>query len=98
MDGAAHRAAVSLISRKTYQNLLPGETLQPAHTQLRTYSGEHIPVGQLEGKVGHEAQLAKLPLVVVEGEGPSLFGRDWLSKIRLDWKSINVVGNHPRSE
>ena len=75
-------AAVSLISRKTFQNLLPGETLQPAHTQLRTYSGEHIPVGQLEVEVGFEAQLAKLPLVAVEGEGPSLFWRNWLSKIR----------------
>ena len=60
------------------------------HTQLLTYSGEPIPVvGQLEVEVGYEGQLAKLPLVVVEREGPSLFGPDWLSKICLDWKSIN---------
>ena len=88
-------AAVSLISRKTFQDLLPEETLQATHTQLRTYSGEPIPVvGQLEVDVGYEGQLAKLPLMVVEGEGPSLFGRDWLAKIRLDWKSINAVGSH----
>ena len=29
-----------------------------------------------------------LPLVVVDGSGPSLFGRDWLAKIKVDWKRI----------
>ena len=46
-------------------------------------------IGQVE--VCYEEQRAKLPLLVVEGEGPSLFGRDWLTKIRLDWGAINTV-------
>ena len=33
----------------------------------------------------------KLPLLVVKGEGPSLFGRDWLTKIHLNWGAINTV-------
>ena len=36
-------------------------------------------------------QTAKLPLVVVKGNGPNLFGRDWLHHIKLDWKTLNNV-------
>ena len=35
-----------------------------------------------------------LDLVVVQGKRPALFGRDWLSKIRLDWESIFSVTEH----
>ena len=29
-----------------------------------------------------------LPLLVVDGSGPYLFGRDWFAKIKVDWKKI----------
>ena len=31
-----------------------------------------------------------LSLVVVEGDGPSLFGCDWLGQVSLDWKTIGL--------
>ena len=86
-------AAVSLISDKTRRCLFPDAVVQPSHASLRTYSGEVIPVvGQLTVDVLHNTQHASLPLVVVEGEGPTLLGRNWLSRIRLDWKTIGSVG------
>lgn len=39
----------------------------------------------------YQEQQARLPLIVVEGDGSGLFARNWLSTIRLDWKSINMV-------
>ena len=36
-------------------------------------------------------QIAKLALVVVAGEGPSLFGRNWLKYLRLNWSEIVAI-------
>ena len=69
-------AAVSIISEPTQRNLFPIATLQPARIKLRTYTGEPMPV------LGE--------MIVVEGNGPSLFGRNWLQHICLDWKSLGV--------
>ena len=32
-----------------------------------------------------------LPLIVVSGDGPALFGRNWLREIQLDWGSIQKL-------
>ena len=36
----------------------------------------------------YQEQSADVLLLVVEGSGPSLFGKDWLSRVRLDWTKI----------
>ena len=46
-------------------------------------------LGCLEVHAQYKEQHATLPLVVVEGEGPSLFGRDWLAHFSLDWKEVH---------
>ena len=32
-------------------------------------------------------------VTVVDGEGPTLFGRKWLEQIQLDWKKIGVMSS-----
>ena len=85
-------ASVTLISQTTLDKLrehAPTLQLHPSEEKLRTYTGEEIPVmGRVTVKVQHRGQEEQLSLVVVAGEGPSLLGRDWLSKLKLDWKSI----------
>ena len=89
-------APVSLMSRKMLDDLFPGYTLQPCSLPMQTYLGEPITVaGQMQVEVRYGEQKETLPLVVVEGRGPSLFGRQWLTKIRLNWQSINNVRSHP---
>ena len=38
--------------------------------------------------VQYKQQSYNLPLLVVSGSGPSLIGRDWMSKIRFNWANI----------
>ena len=35
--------------------------------------------------------MCQAPLLVVSGSGPSLFGRNWLERIKLDWGSIQKI-------
>ena len=57
-----------------------------------TYSKEPIAVvGSTEVQVAYEGQIAKLPLVVVKGEGPTLLGTNWLDKIRLNWSKTHYA-------
>ena len=41
--------------------------------------------------VKFKGQEKELTLQVVETPGPALFGRDWLSKIQLDWSEIKAL-------
>ena len=57
-----------------------------------TYSGEDLTVlGIADVSVTYESQNATLPLVIVKGQGSSLFGRNCLQHIRLNWSSINNI-------
>jgi len=42
----------------------------------------------MEVEIHYGYQIAKLPLVVVSGEDPSLLGCDWMMKIKLNWIEI----------
>ncbi|KAL1258019.1 hypothetical protein QQF64_011263 [Cirrhinus molitorella] len=57
-----------------------------------TYTGEPTKViGAAYVDVIYHQQRKKLPLIVVEGEGPSLLGRGWLEQIKLCWGEIRNV-------
>ena len=82
-------AGVSVISKETYKKHFIGTPLMPSNTRLSAYTGHPLKVhGQLIAHLKYQDQSADVPLIVVEGSGPSLFGRDWLSRIRLDWTTF----------
>ena len=89
-------ASMSLLSLATFQGLWPGRSLSPTDVRLQSYSKELIPVvGCCYVNIVYNGQTtSKIPLVIVEGSGPSLLGRDWLSLIKLDWKQICQVYTH----
>ena len=88
-------ASVSIISEKTHETQLPHLQLSSSELLLRTYTGEPIKIcGQTQVSVAYKDQKYNLRLVVVEGNGPPLLGRDWLKVIKLDWREINVVATN----
>ena len=48
-------------------------------------------VGSTMVQVEHNGQEVRLPLIVTQGNGPTLLGREWLSALRLDWQAIFLL-------
>ena len=86
-------AAVSILSKKIFQQLFSGVKLKPSSLLLKMYMREHMQIlGTLAVKVRYLSQGPfDLELVVVSGDGPCLVGKDWLQVICLDWPSVAVV-------
>ena len=85
-------SAVTLMASDDFRKRFGNVKLNPADSVLRTYSGDIIEQeGTVLVTVSYNGQLKKLKLCIVKGDGPALFGRDWLSHIKLDWDKIVSV-------
>ena len=88
-------ASCSIISAVTYNQLWSKDQAPPLYRtqkKLCTYTKEPLQVkGAITVTAHYQGQTAELELVVVAGAGPSLLGRDWLQKIRLDWQRLNQI-------
>ena len=63
--------------------------MRPSVLKLQTNGGDSLTVlGEVLVCVQYGSVSVNLPLVIVKGNGPCLFGRDWLSHFRLDWAAI----------
>ena len=88
-------ASLSVMGESTFRALL-GNTvpIESTEVRLRTYTGDGLPVlGKATVSVTYESQTVKLPLIIIQGEGAALFGRNWLERIRLNWAAIHMVGS-----
>ena len=83
-------AAMSIICSKTYHSLWSDGEMPPltsANCKLKTYTGEQIKVlGKIDVMVALNNQTQPLQLLVVDGEGPSLLGRE-----RSSWTGNSYV-------
>ena len=88
-------AAPTIISKETFKEINQGHSakkkleMKPTHVKLRTYTSELIKVlGTVDVVLKYEGQKNELSTLVVEGSGPSLFGRDWLKEVKLHCKKL----------
>ena len=82
-------ASVSLVIEATWADKLNRPQLQPCTLSLQSYPSRSLKVlEQLQVEVSVHGKEANLPLIVVEGSGTPLFGRNWLEQINLNWAEI----------
>ena len=85
-------ASLTVLNESTYSRIGTNPELKPTAAKLSTYTGELLPVlGTVDVNVVYQSYSLTLPAIVVKGTGPNLFGRDWMSAIRLDWSQIHSV-------
>lgn len=85
-------AACTMVSRDTFQTVWPthAPTLQQDDIHLRTWSGQQLQViGTATVNVVHKNATCQLPLLVVQGTGCSLLGRNWFDKLGIELHGIH---------
>lgn len=83
------------------KQVCPNVEMKPPTVVLSTYTGETVrPLGEAHVSVEYMGSQHTLPLLVVREGTTALFGRNWLSGVKLDWKNLpglNHIGPLPCS-
>ena len=82
-------ASLTVISETLWKEKFPTSTPEPSNIRLKTYTGEELKVlGQATVAIKYGEQNCNLPVQIVKGNGPALFGRNWLKDIKLNWELL----------
>ena len=85
-------AAVSLLPYTIYQRQFNHKPMKRTMAHLKTYTGEPLPLhGQIIVQVKKGKTKVQLPLLVVDRQRPPLMGRNWLSKVPINWYHIKEL-------
>ena len=85
-------ASVTIMGLKTWKKINNKKSLEPTKLRLKSYMGNSIHViGQTKVPVQLDSLWWELPLIVVDGDSPTLRGRNWLQHMKLPWKEIFKV-------
>ena len=83
-------AGLTVISEEIYRKDFREIPVNTCHIKIKTYTNEPIAVfGKILVDVYHNSQkYPGMPLIVLEGAGVNLLGRDGLNVIQLDWHTV----------
>lgn len=87
-------AARSIMSHQDFCRLMGTQvTTEPSGVILRSYGGQELKVkGKVQVQVAFKEENKKLELLLVEGKGPPLLGRDWISALKVNlMELVNVI-------
>ena len=81
--------AFTLAPKSFYDKFCSHIPLKPTEVVLSTYTGEKInPLGEVKVDVEYGNSIYPLPLLILNTGTTPLFGRNWLSKVNLDWHHL----------
>lgn len=91
-------AAVSVMCETERLKHFPDASFRETDVRLVTYNGTPVTVkGIMDVDVEYQSQHVRLPLVIAKDSTgarmPTLLGREWLTKIKLDWLNVVRVQN-----
>ena len=91
---------MTIVSQAMWKTLFPQLLLQVSTVSLKAYTSEKLTVvREYEVTVKYNGQTKLLPITIVNGDGPSLLGRNWLEQLlRLDWHRIPNVSQNDQLE
>lgn len=91
-------SSVSLINVKHHEKFFAKYRLKKTDIHLFAYSGHNIKViGEFCPMVRYGTRESKLNILVVDGKGPSILGRDFLSKFHLTFAQVNNINTSTKS-
>ena len=88
-------ADYSIMSKSEYLERFAGRPLTPSKITLRTYTGEVLDVsGEMQCDIVYRGKQYYLPIVVANYDAkPTLLGKNWLRRIKLEWGEIFSVSS-----
>ena len=82
-------ACRSIIPKDVFDKLCSGVEIKETNVVLKTYTNETVkPLGIANVNVKYQGKCYSLSVLVATTGKTALFGRDWLEKIKLDWKDL----------
>ena len=81
-------AAVSIINKHVWRKIKCPK-LNDTKLKSKDYSGKCLNIlGQCFVTIEYHSQRIRNKIIVIDGNGPSLLGRNWLYDIKLNWNEI----------
>lgn len=85
-------AGISAIPKKVYEGKFKFLKLNSTETKLFAYSGHEIKVkGCILPEINYSNKTLLQKILVVDGDGPSILGRDFMNQFKLTFSQINFM-------
>ena len=86
-------ASATVINESTFHQIWPKQKPDVSNTDLlRTYTGEKVSLlGTVNTTIRYHDPTTTLHVLIVNGQGPNILGRDSITALKLKWSSVHLL-------